>query len=230
MSKTATSQAAVDSAFINNLTVLVTEIRKVRGLFYERLEINNFPLDLHELSIVVASRRSRDEVLLVDDKAKPTLINTARFYDRQEWSAFSFCKTTEREFVDRYNGITNPQILLTCFVARRHQLNIFISTLNNPIKSNLSFYFSAFLLIFLIAALGFATFAIGVTAPQNRITILCILLLTAINFRWIIAQRLPSVSYMTFLDKFAIGAIINNSLLISWDALADSFALSSSKT
>jgi hypothetical protein len=85
-------------------------------------------------------------------------------------------------------------------------------------------------LIFLLTVLGYATFAIGVTGPQNRITIQCILLLTAVNFRWMIAQRLPSVSYMTFLDKFAVGAIVTNSVLIAWDALAGSLIISQDKT
>ena len=37
------------SAFVENLTVLVTEQRKIRGVFYERLELNEFPIDLQEV-------------------------------------------------------------------------------------------------------------------------------------------------------------------------------------
>ena len=32
----------------NNLTVKVCEMRKVRGIFYERLELYDFPMDLQE--------------------------------------------------------------------------------------------------------------------------------------------------------------------------------------
>ncbi len=115
----------IDNEIINNLTALVTEIRKVRGLFYERLEINDFPFDLHELSIVIASLRNKNEVVIVEDKTKPTVINPARFYDRQEWSSFSFCRTTEHDYVDQFNGITSSQLKLSCFVVRRHQFYVY---------------------------------------------------------------------------------------------------------
>lgn len=72
--------------------------------------------------------------------------------------------------------------------------------------------------------LAFTTFAIGLTGPQNRATIVAILMLTSINFRWVITQRLPSVSYLTLLDKFTIGCIILLALLFSWDAIIGSLA------
>ncbi len=76
--------------------------------------------------------------------------------------------------------------------------------------------------------MGFTTFSIACVTPQNRLSIVGILLLTSVNFRWIITQRLPSVSYLTFLDKYAIGCIILLGLLFAWDAVIGSKIISNS--
>ncbi len=74
-------------------------------------------------------------------------------------------------------------------------------------------------MLFLIATLGFCTFSIAYTGPQNRISICGILILTAVNFRWLITARLPSVSYLTFLDQFSLGGIFILIALFVWDAI-----------
>ncbi len=56
-------------------------------------------------------------------------------------------------------------------------------------------------MLFLITMIGFTAFAINYSTPQHRLGITGILILTAVNFRWIISARLPSVSYLTYLDQ-----------------------------
>ncbi len=111
--------------FIKNLTALVSEVRKVRGVFYERMEIFDFPIDKQELSIIMTSRLSSDQVVLVEDKAKPCLINTDRFCDGQVWRVFDFCNTTEEENYDELNETKRSQIKMTCFVVRKFQFYIY---------------------------------------------------------------------------------------------------------
>ena len=84
------------------------------------------------------------------------------------------------------------------------------------------------MLIFFIAALGFTTFSILCNGPQNRMSIVAILLLTSVNFRWIVTARLPSVSYLTLLDRFSIGCILVMALMFVWDAIVGSLVISSS--
>jgi hypothetical protein len=81
------------------------------------------------------------------------------------------------------------------------------------------FLFSAYFLLFLITTLGFCTFSIAYTGPQNRLSICGILILTAVNFRWLITARLPSVSYLTFLDQFSLGGICILVALFLWHAI-----------
>ena len=46
--KSSNGSGHINTANINNLTVKVCEMRKVRGIFYERLELYDFPMDLQE--------------------------------------------------------------------------------------------------------------------------------------------------------------------------------------
>jgi hypothetical protein len=78
------------------------------------------------------------------------------------------------------------------------------------------------MLIFLITVLGFVPFAFEVSGPQFRCQVTGLLLLTSVNFRWIVTQRLPSVPYLTSLDKYAIGSLFSLVLFCVWHSVIGS--------
>jgi hypothetical protein len=78
------------------------------------------------------------------------------------------------------------------------------------------------MLIFLITILGFVPFAFDPAAPQFRAQVTGLLLLTSVNFRWIVTQRLPSVPYLTSLDKYAIGSLLFLVFFCVWHSLIGS--------
>ena len=57
-----------------------------------------------------------------------------------------------------------------------------------------------------------------------------VLILTQVNFRWLITQRIPSVSYLTSIDKFAIGNLFIQILFAIWHAIIGSTLFSSDET
>jgi flagellar biosynthesis protein FliP len=67
--------------------------------------------------------------------------------------------------------------------------------------------------------LGFVIFSITYNTPQHRLSICGILILTAVNFRWIISTKLPSVSYLTFMDYFSLGGIFIQITFCLWFAV-----------
>lgn len=81
------------------------------------------------------------------------------------------------------------------------------------------------MLIFLITVLGFVPFAFDPTGPQFRCQVTGLLILTSVNFRWIVTQRLPSVPYLTSLDKYAIGSLLFLVLFCVWHSLIGSSLL-----
>ena len=78
------------------------------------------------------------------------------------------------------------------------------------------------MLIFFISVLGFVPFSFANSSPHFRIQTTLLLILSSVNFRWIVTQRLPSISYLTILDKYAITALIFLALLCVWHAIIGS--------
>ena len=81
--------------------------------------------------------------------------------------------------------------------------------------SNISLHFkrpgyyisNAYFLIFLITISGLTIFSVDCNLPQNRLQTTYTILLTSVSFKWVINRSLPTVSYLTSLDKYAITSI-----------------------
>ena len=56
--------------------------------------------------------------------------------------------------------------------------------------------------------LGFMPFSFAVTVANARIGVILTLMLSSINFKISVTARIPTVSYFTVLDKYAIPALI----------------------
>jgi hypothetical protein len=84
----------------NNLTVKVCEMRKVRGIFYERLELYDFPMDIQEISITLTSKLSLEQVELVENRRDACSINTEDFLDQQEWDLYTHVNVTNKVLYD----------------------------------------------------------------------------------------------------------------------------------
>ncbi len=79
------------------------------------------------------------------------------------------------------------------------------------------YYWNAFLLIFLITSVVFTTFSIDVEQPFYRLPTAATLLLTSVTFRWMYSCRcLPTVDYLTSLDKYSLISIIFIYLCCIW--------------
>ena len=78
------------------------------------------------------------------------------------------------------------------------------------------------MLIFIITALGFVPFSINASKPHFRMSVAGVLILTQVNFRWIITQRIPSVGYLTSIDKFAIGNLFFLVAFALWHSIIGS--------
>jgi len=102
-----------------NLTVRVTEMRKVRGIFYERLELYDFPMDIQEISITLTSKRSIAEVEIVENDKEPNSINTQDFLDQQEWDLFDFVKPGSKVIMDPWRKYERSAVLAKSYISRK---------------------------------------------------------------------------------------------------------------
>lgn len=66
----------------------ITETRMAKGNFWERIELQNFPLDTQELSITFASKLKTSQVSLIQNQNKISTIyfeTLHSFRDQQKW-------------------------------------------------------------------------------------------------------------------------------------------------
>ena len=99
----------------------ISERRKLRGVFLENLELQNFPLDVQDLSVTVVSERQDSEVEIVADEEDPSSVNVGTFADEQEWKLYQHVEVTKKtvrvEFANQQR--THSAIQVTCRAARR---------------------------------------------------------------------------------------------------------------
>ena len=81
---------------------------------------------------------------------------------------------------------------------------------------------NAFFLIFLITIQSLTIFSIDYKQVNSRLGSSFTLLLTSVSFKWVVNRSLPTVAYLTGLDRYAITCIIYLSLLAAWHSIVAS--------
>ena len=135
------------------------------------------------------------------------------FLDQQKWKLFTIVKTSHIASYDvkkskhSFPNKKSPKICATIFCARKP-----------------GYYISnAIFLIFLITLCALTLFAIDPKLPHNRFQTTLTLILTSVSFKWVINRSLPTVSYLTSLDKYSSVSIFYLFLICVWHAIVGSF-------
>ncbi|KAM3184284.1 hypothetical protein ACTXT7_008664 [Hymenolepis weldensis] len=152
--------------------VYIIERRRIKGVFLETLELNDFPLDVQDLTITVTTERPDTEVDLIPDHNEMSAINKQTFVDQQVLLSKSMK--------------SHPCLSVTCRAARRPGY----------------FYWNVFLIMFMISGLSFATFAVSPDKAELRLRLSFTLILTSVTFKYVITQSLPRISYLTYMAIF----------------------------
>ncbi len=158
---------------------------------------------MQSLSIGITSSRSKHEVVFVKSERTESSINKDEFQQQQEWNLYTTIEELKTTINDAWTNTDRPCIRFSATISRKPGY----------------FLYNAYMLIFLITTLGFTPFSFNHTFPHFRIQTTCLLILSSINFRWAVTQKLPCVSYLTTLDKYALGALVFLVLLCVWHAI-----------
>ncbi|ELU17487.1 hypothetical protein CAPTEDRAFT_215265 [Capitella teleta] len=190
--------------------VYVLERRRVRGVFMENLELNDFPLDVQDLTVTITSERPDTEIDIIPDENEMSGINVQTFVDQQEWRLHEHIEVSKKVMTQEYSSSNrcHPALSVTCRAARRPGY----------------FYWNVFLVMFFISALSFATFAVSPELPQNRLQLSFTLLLTSVAFKFVINQSLPKISYLTYMDKYVLLSLVILCTVCVWHAIVTLFA------
>jgi hypothetical protein len=109
----------------------VCEHRDIKGLFWEKLELQHFPCDVQDLSISVASTLYDDKVLLTADPNLLSGVNRESFVDQQEWSLYKHVDTEQNylkdfllrgadEEAERLHGVGKADPQRSCLTVTCH--------------------------------------------------------------------------------------------------------------
>ncbi|VDP28611.1 unnamed protein product [Schistosoma mattheei] len=190
--------------------VYLMERRRIKGVFLETLELNDFPLDVQDLTITVTTERPDTEVDIIPDQVEMSAINIQTFVDQQEWKLHEHVEIKKRIIKQEYSSSmkSHPCLSVTCRAARRPGY----------------FYWNVFLIMFMISGLAFATFAVSPDKAELRLRLSFTLILTSVTFKYVITQSLPKISYLTYMfsNTSQLSEQMNNS-----DALPSLHNLSS---
>lgn len=195
----------INFRFFEKASVIV-ERRRINGQFWQTLDLKNFPADVQNLTISISSLKQASEIKLYQSKEKPSSVNIKAFVDSQEWKLYKHITVSEYLRDSILSVETFPAIDITINVARKPTF----------------YYWNAFFLVFLITMASLSIFSIRCHLNQNRIQTTCTLLLTSVTFKWITNRSLPTVSYMTSLDKYSIACMLLLCAQCMWHAISSS--------
>lgn len=192
--------------FGKNGEAFIVEKRRIKGIFTENLELQDFPFDLQDLSIVLTSEHPVEELEIIEDDEHLSSIIVSCFVDEQEWELREFVESEIRKVSKEFTGSKNvvyPFLVFKTLAMRRAGF----------------FVWNIILIMTIISSLSFATFAVNKNLPQNRLQLAFTLTLTGVTFRFVTNQQLPKISYLTRLDKYILYCMVFNYLVTAWHAI-----------
>lgn len=224
---------------VDNNKTLIIETRLIHGVFWERMELNDFPFDIQgkllissfflflfkklkdycfkELSISLMTEHKPNKCKLTRDEYKQSMVNAQAlnsFKDQQKYNLYRFVQITNQSSYD--SNFTEfelfrkrSKIVATMFCSRK------------PVYYLVNFY----LYNFLITALALTLFVVDLKFVQNRISSSFTLILTSFNFKIITSKSLPTVSYFTSLEKYQIINLIFLAICCIWHSVIASLNL-----
>ena len=173
--------------------LFICEMRKVTGIFYENLELQDFPLDVQDLTLHIASKKPGNIVRFVIMQEIQKSVKISSMLDKSMWQIKKGFLTQEDDIKREYSYCYRkyPGVKITVKLFRLPGF----------------FYWNALLPILLVTLASLAPFVVDIKIPQSRLPSTCTLMLTSVSIRWTIGRLLPTVSYLTSLDKYSLGSM-----------------------
>ena len=185
----------------------VYQKRRIKGIFFEKMELMEYPFDTQDLTVMVTSERSEQEVALIADPVEVSSVNVQSFVDEQEWRLHHHVNTWTRAMTqsDIYQNsrLNHPAFAVSCQVTRRVEF----------------FMWNVFVIMIFISSLVFTTWIVEAEKTQSRLQLSFILLLSNITFKFSVSQSLPKVSYLTLLDKYVLLSGLQLCLVWVWHVI-----------
>ncbi|KAL7536189.1 hypothetical protein ACHAWF_005395 [Thalassiosira exigua] len=169
-------------------------IQRIEGDFFERFELQNFPMDAQDLTITVSVNCATEGPVPVEFTLEPIpgapppqlAADTVNFAYSDIWD-INPCLAAEVTDVGANAERRFPAVHLRACVARKP----------NFVLMNVAFPSAV------ISLLSLLTFFVSMEALGGRLNHSITLLLTVVAFKYTSAAYLPQISYWTLVDKYS---------------------------
>lgn len=184
---------------------LVSEVKKLKGIFSENLELANFPLDIQDLTLQITSKNSTNKVNFILTQNKFSQQNISNTLDKSMWHLHNAIRVRENSILREYSygKRVYPCIEITCQVFRHSGY----------------FHWNALLPILLITICSLAPFVLDSKATASRLGTTASMLLSSVSYKIAVSRLLPTVSYLTSLDMYCIGSLVVIAGMLAYHAL-----------
>ena len=188
---------------------MICEIRKVTGMFHENLELQDFPIDVQDLTINVGTKKPGNIVNFITMQDRQKTMRISNTLDKSMWKLHRLLLTKMDKIYREYSfgSRVYPSVKVS---AKAFRLPAF-------------FYWNVILPIVLVTFASLAPFVIDIRISQSRLTSTCTLMLTSVGIRWTIVRLLPTVSYLTSLDKYSLASMFIITMELLYHATMGAF-------
>jgi hypothetical protein len=194
---------------------MMCEFRKITGLFYEHLELVDFPLDVQDLTMTIASKKPDKTVNFILMQKEQDSLNISHTLDTSEWKMHHLVLTRKFDIFREYTFGSReyPAVQIS---AKAFRLGGF-------------FFWNAVLPVFLITLASLTPFSVEIDNTSSRLGTTCTLIFTSVGTRFTIGRLLPTVSYLTELDKYSIESLFIITVELCYHAIMGSIINSTTK-
>lgn len=181
----------------------------VTGTFRMTPNYDNFPFDVHPLTVQVTSELSSQDVVFVKDMNWWDSVNLNKFGDRECWDL-------QQAILPDANPSTQASIPMETVPSKPHFL------FRTFVKRRALFYcLSMFLVLALMVILTFCSFAMH---PEERLLMISVLTLIFIILKIIYREFMPGTVTLNNVDKYILGCIAFEVIMAIESAIASSLA------
>ncbi|XP_078589584.1 cys-loop ligand-gated ion channel-like isoform X2 [Branchiostoma floridae x Branchiostoma japonicum] len=172
----------------------------IKGTFKVAMQLFNFPFDHQELKIELMSDWSDKHMILCPYLDEKDAISTSTFTGGDEWYLHAHMMTCQGK---TETEITGPDTIFPTY-----------DVIINVTRRWTYYFWNIFVIMFLILLLTFSSFALDTGALESRLDVTLTLLLTSVAFKLVLAQRLPTISYLTLLDIYILAVLTVQGLIV----------------
>lgn len=192
-----------------------------KGVFFERLELQDFPFDAQNLKIICTC--DRDNFILVKEtNVRCSHLRRTSFHLQEYVLHYPVFAATVKDAGLWDSGDAEGVFELASHPADSSTQSIYSQVgIVNRVERTLNYYiWNHFLILFLLSTIALGSVFVDPLAFHDRCSITLTIILTVVAFKFILVDQLPKTGYLTLLDTYILSCFQFVLLMVAENAAA----------